>query len=203
MKFSSLLIPVAMAAAFHAGAYAQAQAPQTVAVAGTAPGGAMIAGTTTVTAKVVAIDLATRTASLKGASGKILDVEVPPEAKNFDKVKVGDLVRVTYSRALTLQLNKAGNGIRESQSTVATAPAPAGAVAGGAIGHQLTILANVLAVDRKAGTVTLRGPKGDIVDLTVPDPAQLKLVKKGDQVQAVYTEAVAITVERATRSTRH
>jgi Cu/Ag efflux protein CusF len=46
--------------------------------------------------------------------------------------------------------------------------------------------------------VTLRGPEGHFVDLQVQDPAQLKRIKPGDQVQAVYTEALAIMVEPAT-----
>jgi Cu/Ag efflux protein CusF len=33
----------------------------------------------------------------------------------------------------------------------------------------------------------------------VEDPEQMKNIKKGDQVEAVYTEAVAISVEPATR----
>jgi hypothetical protein len=35
------------------------------------------------------------------------------------------------------------------------------------------------------------------VQLKVPDPGQFKLVKVGDQIQAVYTEAVALSVEPA------
>jgi Cu/Ag efflux protein CusF len=68
-------------------------------------------------------------------------------------------------------------------------------VAGGAAAKQVVIMANVTAVNAKAQTVTLRGPKGNSVDLHVPDAAQLKRVKVGDQVEAVYTEAVAVTVE--------
>jgi hypothetical protein len=41
--------------------------------------------------------------------------------------------------------------------------------------------------------VTLKGPQRT-VELKVRDPEQFKLVKKGDQVQATYTEAVAIAV---------
>jgi hypothetical protein len=36
----------------------------------------------------------------------------------------------------------------------------------------------------------------------VPDPAQLKLVKVGDQVEAVYTEAVAITVDHTPKAAK-
>jgi Cu/Ag efflux protein CusF len=41
----------------------------------------------------------------------------------------------------------------------------------------------------------LRGPQGNLVDLNVRDPEQLKHIKKGDQVRAVYTEALAVAVE--------
>ncbi|MCB2020197.1 MAG: hypothetical protein KDG44_05295, partial [Burkholderiaceae bacterium] len=157
----------------------------------------VVAGKVTLTATVVAIDAATRTVTLKGGGGKVVDIVVPPEAKKFDDIKVGDLVTVEYARALTLTLKKAGDGIRESTSQTASAGAPAGAVAGGATARQVTILANVTAVNKKEGFVTLRGPKGNSLDLNVPDAGQLKLVKVGDQVEAVYTEAMAITVDAA------
>jgi len=54
----------------------------------------------------------------------------------------------------------------------------------------------VIAVNAKTQTVTLKGPK-HTVDLKVPDKGQFKLIKVGDQVQAVYTEAVAVSVEPA------
>lgn len=189
-KFLSL----ALAAAFASTAFAQASPPQAAVLAASAPGKGLVAGKVTLSATVVAIDAAARTATLKGGSGRIVDVVVPPEVKNLGDIRVGDLVTVEYAQALSLQLKPAGN-IRSSSSETATAPAPAGAVAGGAAAKQVVIMANVTAVNAKAGTVTLRGPKGNSVDLSVPDPAQLKRVKVGDQVEAVYTEAVAITVE--------
>jgi hypothetical protein len=44
--------------------------------------------------------------------------------------------------------------------------------------------------------VTLRGPD-ESVDLKVRDPEQFKLIKVGDQVKGVYTEAMAVSVEPA------
>jgi len=35
-----------------------------------------------------------------------------------------------------------------------------------------------------------------VVDLVVEDPKQIALAKVGDQVEAVYTEALAISVEK-------
>lgn len=196
MKIRNLL-SLAIAATISSTVFAQAKAPEAVVLAASAPGQGAIAGKVTLTATVVAIDTATRAVTLKGGGGKVVDIVVPPEAKKFDQVKVGDLVTVEYARALTLTLKKSGDGIRASTSQTATAGAPAGAVAGSAAARQVTILANVTAVNKKEGFVTLRGPKGNSFDLDVPDAGQLKLVKVGDQVEAVYTEAVAITVDAA------
>ena len=54
----------------------------------------------------------------------------------------------------------------------------------------------MIAIDQKTHMVTLRGPKQE-VDLYVADPAQLKLIKVGDQIEAEYTQALAIAVEPA------
>ena len=51
-------------------------------------------------------------------------------------------------------------------------------------------------VDAKKGVVTLRGVERT-VKLKINDPEQLKLIKKGDQVEGVYAEAVAIAVTPA------
>ncbi|HMN74467.1 MAG TPA: hypothetical protein PKC97_00255 [Burkholderiaceae bacterium] len=198
MKLRNLFV-LAAAAAISSSVLAQAAPPQAVAIAASAPGEAVLASKVTLTATVVAIDSATRTVTLKGGSGNIVDVVVPPEAKKLDEIKVGDLVTVEYARAVSLTLKKKGDGIRSSTSQSATAGAPAGAVAGGAAAHQVTILANVTAVNKKEHYVTLRGPKGNSVDLAVQDPEQLKLVKVGDQVEVVYTVAMAITVDAAAK----
>lgn len=188
-----ILIPLALAAFSPLANAQQPASPLVAVIAASAPGKGGVVGAVKVTATVVALDAATRTATLKGELGKIVDVVVPPEAKNFAQIRIGDLVTVNYMRALTLELRGKGS-IRSSSLQAATAPAPAGAVAGGSVSRQVVLLANVDAVNAKENVITLRGPKGNIIDVTV-DPSQLKLVKLGDQVEAVYNEAVAITVE--------
>lgn len=195
-----ILIPLALAAAFSPWANAQQPASPMVAVmAASAPGKGGVVGAVKVTGTVVALDAATRTATLKGELGKIVDVVVPPEAKNFAQIRIGDLVTVNYKRALTLELKGKGS-IRSSSVQAASAPAPAGAVAGGSVSRQVVLRANVDAVNARENVMTLRGPKGNIIDVTI-DPSQLKLVKVGDQVEAVYNEAVAITVEHVKAAT--
>jgi hypothetical protein len=74
---------------------------------------------------------------------------------------------------------------------------PKGAKPGGVVGRKVTALATVVAIDPKKQFVTLRGPQGNEYDVEVLDPAQLKAVTKGDQVEVVYTEAIAISVTSA------
>jgi hypothetical protein len=61
----------------------------------------------------------------------------------------------------------------------------------------VTVLADVIAVDAKKNLISLKGPRGNIVDLTVRNPDHFKVVKVGDQVEAVYTEALAVSVNPA------
>ncbi len=63
-------------------------------------------------------------------------------------------------------------------------------------GRTVTVIADVIGVDAEKQTVKLKGPKRT-VDLKVRDPEQLKLIKVGDQVEATFTEAVAVAVEPA------
>jgi len=201
MKKTRCLLVLALAAAFSSASFAQAAPPQAAVLAASAPGQGAVVGKVTLSATVVAIDAAARTLTLKGPKGNIVDLVAPPEMKQFDQIKVGDMVTTEYVRALSLQLKPTGSAIRSSTSESATAPAPAGAVAGGAAARQVVVMANVTAVNKKDNVVTLRGPKGNSVDLSV-DPSQLKLVKVGDQVEAVYTEALAITIDHKPKAAK-
>ena len=171
-------------------------APNAAVVAASAPGQAVLASEVTVSATVTAIDKATRQVTLKGPKGKLNTVTAGPDVRNFDQVKVGDVVTVRYLEALTLTLMKGGKELRSSSETPAAARAAAGERPAGVVANQTEVTANVIAVDAKTQTVTLRGPKRT-VEMKVPDAGQFKLIKVGDQIHAVYTEAVALSVEPA------
>jgi Cu/Ag efflux protein CusF len=164
-----------------------------------APGHASIKGTSRMTATVDSIDAATRTVTLKTQQGKMVEVEVGPEARNFDQLKVGDVVTTVYRESLSLSLKKNGTEPASISEQPSMERAAKGQKPGGTLGRQVTIVADVIAVHPKTKTVTLKGPKGNIVDLVVEDPEQIANIKKGDQVEAVYTEALAISVEPAVK----
>src|SRR6266702_4435806 len=110
-----------------------------------APGTATIKGTTRVTAKVQDIDRAERTVLLKSPNGKVVEVAVGDEARNFDQLKVGDVVTAVYREALTLTLKKEGDGITSVEEHPSMERAPAGGKPGGTLGRELKIVANVVA----------------------------------------------------------
>jgi Cu/Ag efflux protein CusF len=193
MKQSTLIVAASLIVACGLPATAQAQDK---AVMTSSPGQATIAQKRSIVATVEAIDVAKREVTLKGPKGKVVPLSVSPEVRNLEQVKVGDSLKVTYVEALSLTLKKDGKELRAMNTKSDSVRAPEGAKPGGAVAEQVKVTADVIAVDRKTQMVTLRGPKQE-VDLYVSDPAQLKLIKVGDQIEAEYTQAVAITVEAA------
>jgi Cu/Ag efflux protein CusF len=150
-------------------------------------------GSATVTATITAIDAPTRTVTLKTKTGKVEEMVVGEEARNFDQLKVGDVVTIQYREALTLSLKKGSGAATAQEKEISERSAP-GAKPGGVMGREVTVVAQVMAVNKEAQIVTVKGPKGRIVDLHVEDPAQMAGIVKGDRVQAVYTQAVAVSV---------
>lgn len=176
------------------------QAPSAVNVTNnTTPGKYATADIVKASALVTAVDAATRTISLKDSDGKTFDIVAGDEVKNFAQIKAGDQVVVAFVRALTLELKKGGGTVRSTAEVTDSAQAAPGQKPGAAVAKRVTAVANVVAVDPKASTISLKGPKGNIVDLAVKNPEHFKVVKVGDQVEVEYTEAVGISVEPAAK----
>jgi Cu/Ag efflux protein CusF len=157
------------------------------------PGLAGAAGTVRLTATITAIDAATRTVTLKGPQGNEFSVVAGPDVRNFAQMKVGDKVDVQYLEALMIELRKGSTAPVSRTESAAVGAAKPGALPAGMAGRQVTVTAEVVAVDPARQVVTLRGPQRT-VEVKVKDPAQFKLVAKGDRVEATYTQAVAIAV---------
>ena len=190
MRTFSILTAIVIASSVASPAVAQTGGV----VAETAPGKAGVAQTVKITATITAIDKATRDITLKGPQGNEVVVTAGPDVKNFDNMKVGDQVNAQYVEALTLELKKGGGMTVARSDQGGVLEAKPGQKPGGVAGRQVTIVADVVDVNPAKQSITLRGPKRT-VEVVVPDPAQFKLVAKGDQVEATYTQALAIVVE--------
>lgn len=161
------------------------------------PGKAAAAAVARVSATVEAVDPAARTVTLKGPKGEVHTIAVGDKVKNFDQIKVGDKLTVRYLEALTIELKKEGKAVVGRTETSDLKRAAEGQKPGGVAQSEVSIVADVVAVDMKKHTVSVKNEKGEVVDLHVQDPEQIKLVKAGDQIQATYTQEVAISMEPA------
>jgi hypothetical protein len=192
-----ILLSAALVAVLSFSLPAQAAGDDTTTVtAASSPGKGTIVRTRKVVATVEEVDAAKGHVTLKGPKGNVISMAVGPDVRNLAQVKVGDKVVVRYLEALSLTLRKNGKELpaaKQSTDAVRTAP---GARPGGAVADYVKVTADVVAVDRKNHLVRLRGPQ-QTVELYVADPEQLKLIEVGDQVEAEYTQAVALSVKAA------
>jgi hypothetical protein len=178
---------------------AYAQTPDTSAKVVAAPGKVKATATTKETFAVLSVNAGSREVLLMSPNGKLHTVNVSDQVRNFDQIRVGDQVTVEYTEAISLELKKhgPGPGVTAQEAAVRT---PLGARPGAAVGRTVTVLANVVAVDTAKQIVTLRGPQGNEFDVSVQDPSQLNGIKKGDEVEAAYTEELAVSVQSTPRS---
>jgi hypothetical protein len=166
------------------------------AVAQTAPvieaGGA--AEVTTLTARIEAIDYASRVVAIKGPLGRTVALKVDDRVRNLGKVKAGDEIVLKYAEALTIALTGAGAGRSETVTTPAPMGAPAGAKPGVAMAQQTKIVARIEQVDAQRQVVLLEGPNARYAEVKVKDHGLFRELKVGDNVNITFTEAVVVEV---------
>lgn len=151
----------------------------------------------TLTATVEAIDLDHRLVTLKGPKGRVETVQVDERVKNLPQVQVGDQVVVKYYEAIALRVLAPGEATPSPSATGAVATAQPGQMPAAVGGREVTVTVTIEAINRKAGTVTFKGPEGNSHTVKAQDPKNLEKVKVGDKVEITYTEALGISVEKA------
>lgn len=151
-----------------------------------------------VSATVAAIDQESRILSLKGDDGSSTTFQVGPEVKNFPQIRVGDKVVVSYYRGIAAELQPKGTPLSKKvdQLDVTTA-AEAGTKPGGGMGSAVRATVVIQKADPNGYSVTFKRPDGTSRTLEVKSPEGQNFVaklKKGDQVEVLYVEAVAVEV---------
>jgi hypothetical protein len=151
----------------------------------------------TVRGWIDAVDKTNRTVTLKGPRGGTVTLDVK-DPKKLDGLAVGDPVVAAFIEALALQVKKvpggAAAGVRVAEARATSQP---GETPSGAVGREVVVTAPIVAVDRKAQTVTIKGPRGNTETIKVKDSENLKGVDAGDVAELTYTQALAVTLDRA------
>jgi hypothetical protein len=156
--------------------------------------------TTTITATVEAIDLDSRTVTLRGPTGGMVTLKADESVKNLSQLKVGDRIRASYHESLAVRVRDPGEPADQRASAAGAAAASDSAGGAGSNGMPVvaqshTVTATVQAVDRKRSTATLTGPAGEPLTVRV-DPKRLENVNVGDEVDITYTESLAVALEK-------
>jgi hypothetical protein len=167
-----------------------------------APPARMEAEMTTVTASVEAINYADREVTLKGPMGNKVTFTVDKRVKRLDEIKVGDLVEANYFVSVAAELRKPTAEEQKHPLMVLEGKgkaAPDAAPAAGAV-RRFKVVTTVEGLDRPAKTITVKGPRGNLLTARVADPARLTQVHIGDTIVVTYTEAMAVSLEKSKKT---
>lgn len=149
----------------------------------------------TAEATVLSVNKTKRTVKIANADGDTLTVECGPEVKNFAQIHPKDVVTLTYTEKLTIEVE--GPGEAGSSAEVSSTTAKPGEKPKASVGGKVQYKANITAIDKTNGTVSLKGADGREATVTPRNPANLDKVKVGDLVIFTYTEALAASVTKA------
>ena len=147
-------------------------------------------------ATVEDIDYASREVTLKGPEGNSVQLAVSDDVKNFPQIKKGDHVNIGYYESVALAVAKPGENLQPTSRTDTFATRQPGQKPGAAGVSTIETTATIEDIDRENREVTLKGPDGNTVQVTVdPSVGNLQRIKKGDQIKATITQALAISVD--------
>jgi hypothetical protein len=151
--------------------------------------------TQTISATVEAINVTTRTLTMKGPKGNYLDIVVPESVKRFSEIKVGDTLTARYYENLVIRKKQPGEKDVDTASEAATRGT--GTTPAGTAAKQRTITATITALDPKVPSITLSGPNKWTYSARIEDKKVLEQVKVGDKVDLTWTEALLLGFEVA------
>lgn len=144
--------------------------------------------------EVVKIDKKTRTITFKNKEGESKFV-AGPEIKNFDQIKKGDRLSVSYELAVAIELIKTkSDGVRSKVETNTVTSSKANEKPSETIANKTTITADIVEVNRDKKLVSVKGPSGKVTTVTVKNPALLADVNVGEQVKVIYYDAMAASI---------
>lgn len=152
-----------------------------------------------VTATVEKVDQKERLVTLRGPDGTTDTIRLGPEVRNLAQLERGDSVIATYYRSVAFEVVKRSDAELGVAGLAGVGRAEPGEKPGGVGGQAMRLVADIVKLDRKNQQAVLKGAKGDTITVDVQRPEVFDKVKVGDRVEIIYTEAVAIDVQPASK----
>lgn len=165
---------------------------------GTQPLSREHASLVSITAKVTAIDQATREVTLKGPLGNVVTFTVDKRVARLNEVKVGDDVTADYYVSFAAEVRPPTDVEKANPIAVLKemAKAPAGTEPAAGALHITKAVVTIEGLDRPTKCVTVMGPRGNLATIQVADVASLSKVRIGDTAVITYTEALAVSLQK-------
>lgn len=176
---------------------AKPPAPSVQETATSTPKGAIRQRTITIQATVEKVNLDKRKVTIKGFDGTRETIKVGDEVRNLPQLKRGDVVVVTYYQSAAFEVLKNGEERPAAAAVEGLGRAKEGEKPGAVGATIVTVVADVVKLDREGRTATLRGPEGNLFSVDVQNPDNFDKVKVGEKVEITLTEAVAVDVQPA------
>jgi hypothetical protein len=153
----------------------------------------------TVTAKVEAINQATREVTLKGPLGNVVSFVVDERVKRLNEVSIGDEVTADYYVSVAGELRAPTEEEKKNPLVVIEdgARAPKGTAPAGGVLRAFKVVATVIGLDLPTQSVTLQGPRGNSGTIRAEKVENLKKLRLGDTVIVTYIEALAVSLKKA------
>jgi len=160
------------------------------------PGGAYTSTLTRTRATVTAIDPATREVTIQGDHGPVT-IQVGPDVKNFNNLKVGDRVNISYYQGTAAQLVKGGKTVKDPAVSTFAQGNSSGLRPSGLVGASATVTVKIQDVNLPTNTVAFTRSDGTTHIVQVKSPEMqsfLRELKRGDTVQVTFTDSVAVEI---------
>jgi hypothetical protein len=160
------------------------------------PGGRAVA--IQMEAKVVDVDLEHRTVSLETSTGDVVTLASREQVVKLEDVSIGDMLVVTYLMALEGEVReptaeeKAEPWLVVEDAGVSEEP---GKPAIGAA-RKIRAVVTIEGMNRQSGTVTVKDSRGKLHLIGGVEPEKMEGVTLGQYVVMIYTEALALSLEK-------
>lgn len=154
------------------------------------PRAAAVGGEVEALVTVVSVNKANRSVVFRGPRGNEVEMLVPPEAPNFDRVKAGQVYNVKYAEAMAISITRGGSaGVSEEQKVNV---GKKGGTPGGSAIRTRTVSATIEAIDYKTRYVSVRGPDRQVTAMQAANDVNLSELQPGDRITVSYTQALAM-----------
>ena len=153
----------------------------------------------TVSANVQAIDYETREVTIVGDLGNAVNFIADERIERLEEFAVGDEIVADYYVSIAAELRAPTELEMENPyiEIVGGGITPDGATPAGGVLRAFQVVAVVVGLDLPTQSVNLLGPRGNIGNIVVQNIDNLTALRLGDSVILTYTEALALSLEKA------